>query len=299
MILIATRHGQLANRLFLFAHFIACARERGLKVVNLSFDEYAGWFDSTRPDFWCRYPAKKSLFATCRRTRHAACLAVEALARLMSRFRWLRLPFIRTVVAWDETYDIGSDDFARLARGRLVLARGWLFRDAGHFEKHAEAIREFFRPVGSVERNVSAVIGKARAGCDVLVGVHVRQGDYREHEGGKYFYETERYLEVMRRGEGLFPGKRVGFLVCSNVAQDATKFAGLRVTFAGGHFLEDMLSLARADYIMGPPSTYSMWASFYGSVPLCRINDPAAPVTLADFRVFHEYGEETPCAARD
>jgi hypothetical protein len=35
-----------------------------------------------------------------------------------------------------------------------------------------------------------------------------------------------------------------------------------------GSAVEDLYSLARCDYLLGPPSTFSLWASFYGNVPL-------------------------------
>lgn len=32
--------------------------------------------------------------------------------------------------------------------------------------------------------------------------------------------------------------------------------------------VEDLYALSRCNYIMGPPSTFTMWASFIGDVPL-------------------------------
>ena len=34
-----------------------------------------------------------------------------------------------------------------------------------------------------------------------------------------------------------------------------------------GTEIGDLYSLAACDYIIGPPSTYTQWASFYGQVP--------------------------------
>ena len=54
MIVIVGKPGQLGNSLFLFANFLACAREYGLKVANPAFDEYAEYFKTTSRDFFCR-----------------------------------------------------------------------------------------------------------------------------------------------------------------------------------------------------------------------------------------------------
>jgi hypothetical protein len=47
--------------------------------------------------------------------------------------------------------------------------------------------------------------------------------------------------------------------------------ADLNVTWGSGHLVEDMYAFAGCDYLVGPPSTFTTWASFYGQVPLCRL----------------------------
>ena len=103
-------------------------------------------------------------------------------------------------------------------------------------------------------------------GCDVLIGVHVRQGDYRTHKPA-FFHATERYVRLMRVLEAAFAGSRVAFLVCSDAPQPRDAFRSLRVRFGTGHPAEDLFALAGCDYIAGPPSTFSQWASFHGRVP--------------------------------
>jgi hypothetical protein len=52
---------------------------------------------------------------------------------------------------------------------------------------------------------------------------NIRQGDYRNFEVGRYFYESHDYARLVK-----------------------------------GHFVEDLYALAACDYIIGPPSTYTM-----------------------------------------
>src|SRR4051794_8158494 len=56
LFLISGRCGRLANRMVLFANFIALAAERGARVMNPTFHSYATLFESTRRDIYCRYP---------------------------------------------------------------------------------------------------------------------------------------------------------------------------------------------------------------------------------------------------
>lgn len=286
MIVIAEKYGQLGNRLFVFAHFIAAAAEHGLKVSNPSFDEYAEFFESTRRDPFCRYPAGGAALPGARRLRGPLYAAANRLTNVLG-YRSPNNRFWEVIrIREGETYDLGGAKFVEAARGKwLVLVQGWLFRDEPRLQKHAGAIREFFAPAEPFAGNVAAHLGKARAGCDVLVGIHIRQGDYRNFLGGRYFYQTEQYVRLMRGIERLFEGRRVGFLVCSNAAHEAGHFEGLRHTFGTGHVLEDMYSLAGCDYIMGPPSTYTLWASFYGRTPLYSVESPDAEISRGSFRV--------------
>ena len=54
----------------------------------------------------------------------------------------------------------------------------------------------------------------------------------------------------------------------------------------------DLYALARCDYIMGPPSTYTQWASFYGNAPLFHLFTSSGHLELGKFRV--SFLEEIP-----
>jgi hypothetical protein len=116
-----------------------------------------------------------------------------------------------------------------------------------------------------------------------LVGVHIRHGDYKQWAGGKYFYSASDYEGLMRRAVALLPGRRVGFLVCSNDTVDITAFGDLHVYSGSGHIVEDMYAFSLCDYVMGPPSTYTMWASFYGNVPLYWVYSISKSFSLDNF----------------
>jgi len=76
-------------------------------------------------------------------------------------------------------------------------------------------------------------------------------------------------------------GKRVTFLVCSNVKVNQDAFGDLRVRMGPGHIIQDMYSMAKADLLIGPPSTYTAWASFYGNVPLVMMQTADQPIDLS------------------
>lgn len=93
----------------------------------------------------------------------------------------------------------------------------------------------------------------------------------------------------------LLPNKTVIFLIFSNKTIEKKDFKKYNFDICSGNFIEDQLCLAACDYIMGPPSTYSMWASFYGKVPLYRINDPSYNFCIKDFNVIRSLSISSMC----
>ena len=49
--------------------------------------------------------------------------------------------------------------------------------------------------------------------------------------------------------------------------------------------MSDLYALAGCDYILGPPGTFSQWASFYGEKPLLQLGDSNDSVPVEKFRV--------------
>ena len=49
-----------------------------------------------------------------------------------------------------------------------------------------------------------------------------------------------------------------------------------------------MYALAECDYVVGQPSSYTMWASFYGDKPFYTIRNANKTINLKDFVHFYE-----------
>ena len=197
------------------------------------------------------------------------------------------LPFVHVCRLPDgETLPLDAD-FARLARHRIVFVHGWLFRMPDALTESAPALRDFFRPHEDALQAARQSAQDAREGCDVLIGVHVRHGDYRVYDGGRYFFTTEQYAVLMARTAALFRDQKVAFLVCSNEPQPLAPFdsEGLRVMFGLGSLIEDLYALAACDFLLGAPSSFTWWASFYGGVPLCQVASADAVLKREDFQV--------------
>lgn len=288
MLVLARKQGQLGNRLLLYSHLIACAREHDLKIVNVSFYDYANLFESTSEVTYPQYPplVSPSRIWRWKWPRAVVYRYVKRFADLAVRLRCTNYPVKLIRLYTHDSIDLSSTEFLDIARRRrLVLLQGWRYRNEAVVRKHADAIRDYFQPLAEHRENVARAVKEARGDADVLVGVHIRHGDFAEYAGGKFFYTTSQYADMMRQMQSQLAPKKVRFLACSNAPQDMKEFGDLPVTMGPGHLLEDMYSLAGCDYIFGAPSTYTIWASFFGQVPSCLVEDPDTPLALDDFAV--------------
>lgn len=290
------RAGRLANRLVLFANVIAFVEERGYRLSNVTFHSYAHLFDTTLNDLYCRYPVpprRSALngvpgFAPFVRKTRILYRCVRLIAALVERRP--RVFGKRFVTLGDvppgRILRLNSPEVeGRIANAGTVFVYDWSYRAPELVQKHAAKIRAYFRPVSECERSAADAITRLRQRGETVVGVHIRRGDYRGWRGGKYFYEISRYVEWMRQMVVCLPNRRICFFVCSDESRTPGEFDGLPVEIGSGPAINDLFTLSQCDFILGPPSTFSQWASFYGNAPLLHLSGMEDLVTLEKFRV--------------
>jgi hypothetical protein len=278
-IIIGKGTGQLGNQLIVFSHIIAFAEEYNMKVFNLDFYNYAHYFDSVSDSFIPNYPLSNIHLSIFNKFRPFFS------RKLFSVF--VRSPFVVVVkIPMEEDCVLSGVDFLNTCtQAKVVLTDGYRFRDHTNFVKHSAKIRSYFKLKMVYFDAVKDLISRARKGVKLLVGVHVRQGDYENYKGGEYFYSAEQYLELIKKMETMLAPSKVRFLVFSNGDIVKEVFADQNVIFGNNNAIEDMYSLAECDFIVGPPSTFSTWASFYGNTPIYRVIDVNAEFSLGDFKV--------------
>ena len=99
------------------------------------------------------------------------------------------------------------------------------------------------------------LVDKIRHDYSVVVGVHIRRGDYKWFENGRWYYEDGVYQEKMMCLKNDLH-KKVGFIICSNEEVRIKRGKEIGVFEFKKSFIIDFLLLAKSDYIIGPPSTF-------------------------------------------
>jgi hypothetical protein len=196
----------------------------------------------------------------------------------------LDVPLIR--LRRDQQLDLNSEAFLRAVRRRRVLfVQDWFFRNSSNCVRHREAICSYFTPWEHHLARARAAVGVARGAKNLVVGLHIRRGDYKGFKDGRYFYSYDHYRRAaLSTREALAPAD-VAFLVCSDEPVPPGALDGLDVHHGPRNEIEDLYALAYCDRIIGPPSTFNRWASYWGEVPLYVIGEEPQAISPSDFRV--------------
>lgn len=264
MIVLVTKYGQLGNRLAYLRVYLAFAHEYNIRLLNLAFGEYAR-------HFVCASGKMVTLPQVPSESLRYVLMSLRYFSRGKAPFCGLEavLPNKR-----------GHVDFTDAAIVKLctemnvIIDKGWPILSAEVLKKYDDLVKTVFMPIDRIRIEVERFVQTARLSCDLLIGIHIRQGDYRIWNNGIHFFHTDQYIEIMTKIQKLHSKKHVRFVVASNEPQDWNLFSGFDYLKSPGSLVTDMYVLAQCDEIYGPQSSFSGWASFYGNVPLCWIKTP-------------------------
>ncbi len=187
-------------------------------------------------------------------------------------------------LTWKVTHNKGWDKVFRF----LGFTKGWSTMNDTRFIAQAKAeLQHIFRPKQEICDKAEKMIAEIRKEADIIVGVHIRHGDYKTFYGGIFYYSLEEFHQYMLQIQALYPDKRVAFFISSNEGFSTDVFEGCRCYRFGKEPSGDILdlhTLSLCDLIIGPWSTYSRWAAFIGNKPLCCLYGRDQKLTTNDFR---------------
>lgn len=268
MIIINEQKNQLCNRLFAFLPSIAFALENNEKLLVLFFSK----------QYLLLFPN----LAQHRLIKFSLC-SEDTYPKGLLKALYIVVKAVRKMMAFNRK----GFSFLRVSRNRnrLLFISGWRERYApSYITKHHEMIKTLFEPPTLVKDSVRRSFPKDDNA--VIIGVHVRRGDYKTYKNGIYYYSDAMYGHFMDQlQEALaLQGKNVWFLLCSNesISNELISSYSIIKLPVTDH-ITDLHALSCCDYIIGPPSTFSQWASFIGKVPLKLITSEKEKIDLSEF----------------
>jgi hypothetical protein len=277
MIIIISKEGQLCNRLFHFAHQISYAIETGQIIWHPFFNEFSNYF----PNLSGRGINKVKIYLWSNSV-------IRVLMSLSSSIlNFFSTSIIHRYIFSDGAEIILSEQYSKPYK-KILFCHGWLLRDYKNFAKHADTLKLLFEFRSEVILNTEKILKHLKSDKSQVIGLHIRRGDYLNWEGGKHFYTDEQYSVFLRKLTDLmtFEGKKIKFIIFSNEALSNTSPLLKYSPFvANGTAIEDLSLLSRCDYIVGPPSSYSSWASFIGNTPLLHIKNAKQNFSIGHFSI--------------
>lgn len=176
-------------------------------------------------------------------------------------------------LTWKVTHDKRWDKVFNF----LGFKKGWFtMEDCRYLSQAKKELQRIFKPKTAITVKAEAMMEQIRSTADVVIGVHIRHGDYKTWHNGRYYYTLEDFHGFMLQLKELYSNKNVAFFISSNEAFSTDLFTGctcFRFDKEPSGDILDLHTLSLCDRIIGPWSTYSRWASFIGEVPLCFIKD--------------------------
>lgn len=255
--------GRLANQLWNYASIYAYCLEKEYECFNPSFFRYAHLFDNVELSGFGKmyrlFPSRK-LFT----------LKYNIIS-------WLQSKIHNTVFSHDEFILPPSENknttqiqqLKKAEQKNNIYFSGWKFRNEDGLKKYHKEIAKLFIPVEKHERAARLVVDTAIESSEFCIGVHIRQGDYKTWEGGKYYVSPEnvvRKLQTFLAAENKYTKENTVFVICSDEEVSKDIFGDLNITFGPNTAVGDLYTLSLTDAIIGSHSTYGPWAAYIGGI---------------------------------
>lgn len=174
----------------------------------------------------------------------------------------------------------------------LGFSKGWhTRRDIRYIQQAKKEIIKIYTPEDAIVNRAQSLIQDMRKECDMIIGVHIRRGDYKTWNEGKFYFSWEVYDCFMKRLEKLYSDCQIAFFISSNEAMDENVLKNHKCYFHEkvSSPILDLYTLSLCDRIIGPVSSFSRWASFYGEKPLCFLYGANQVFTEESFSPIVDY----------
>lgn len=282
MIIINDKPGQLCNRLWAYSFFVAYALKHRVNIYIPNFREYRSYFEnlSAIPNVHFAIVAKPVNIDNL--TYQSSRLITWLLRIISSAFSLKFLGIYLDPEHW--TYE--SWDFSLLdKKGSIIFLGSWFHpKDVPALLEYKNAVLKLFEPKSIHKEKVDSLFRSLRLQFRIIIGIHIRRRDYANFHGGAYLFDDTVYKRYMKAIQDWYGTRSICFFLSSDEKIDSAKFNEYELAhLEAPAMIEDLYALSKCDYILGPPGTFSMWASFIGDVPLRIVKLSNENISLDQF----------------
>lgn len=158
----------------------------------------------------------------------------------------------------------------------VVYVAGWRFRmlELSETYRTEMAQRYALRPEIYADSAFVDRIHLLKSQGYSLVGVHIRRGDYKTWKDGTYYYDDSVYQNYLDKIGQQYKAKgeeKHKFVLFSD--EKITLYNSSNVISSQENWYIDHYVMSLCDHLIGPPSTFTLWASYVGKARLFHIYD--------------------------
>ena len=280
--------GRLGNKLFTFSAFISAAITNNKIVINPPFTQYSEYFP-----YFCSFPIPlfhtKNKLPRCIFYRYMSPYVMKSGNFVYWKILTKKWPVIRCRHEGDILITNKSTFGMKLRKG-CICAEGFGYSGFDN-PVHHRIIKQVFALKRKDQIFINKLIKKIRIihKAEIIIGVHIRQGDFKTYWKGENFIPVEFYSFVMEKIKSYFSGKRIHFIVCSDEKRNCSEFPKCDCTIQEELPHIDLYTLASCDLIIGNKiSSFSRWASYFGEKPMLVLKDQNKNYALSNIGVFKD-----------
>ena len=262
MIVVYTHDGQLCNRLWALLPILAYAIHKRVRLLNFfAYDKYLRLFPNLRESEYITF--------VCPTDYLYPQGIVKYVKKILSR--------------WDDAENCDLRDFEH--KQFVSCIDGWEHcHDRSYIMEHLGLLQTLLLPSFEVRNMVDTFFD----GKNKTIGLHIRRGDYKTYCNGVYYFDDDVWLRIINRMKDQL-GNNIRFLICSNESVDFVSKVDGCFSIPNSNTIMDLYALSKCDYIIGPPSSFSQWASFVGRKPLKFILGKDDNVALESFSIIDAF----------
>ena len=156
----------------------------------------------------------------------------------------------------------------------VKFVKGWNFRDYQLTNKYYLTLKRIYsfdtNSLSTKTINLKFYINELKNSGKFIVGLHIRRKDYASWNDGKYYFSDEFYKKLINELKNkLLKNKLEPFLFI--VSDEKIKSNFNYDYLSMGSWKDDQIILQNCNLIIGPPSTFTMWASYISQIPLIQL----------------------------
>ena len=267
-------NGNHSNRLQQNLHFEVFCKEHDIEYHNPTLNNIADLYTqpcNTETNLFLKFLQIDLLGKLFRHSRVVK--KIFSVVWIISKLSPLKL------VRFDKESEISNSEELLLnafKKNDVVYVAGWRFRLTELSKKYwAEMSKKYTIKASIYEKNLLVNrVNDLLSNGYVLVGIHIRRGDYIKWKNGIYCFNDsvyKKYMDSVSEQLSNNDNEKHVFILFSNENIDFQQTNKVIISKETWYIDHHIMSLCH--YLIGPPSTFTLWASYIGQGKLIHLYD--------------------------